>query len=97
MKKDIREMIAIWIVIPKGVVDHKGKVLHRPIVAGEGIEKEIVPERLEDKERALDERICCGEITVVPDHLAGQSRQVNQEGETGQECNSTPVGGQSET
>ena len=58
-----------WVRVPEKVIKHVGQILDRPIVTRERVEKEIVPERFEDEERAFYEWIVSSEVSVVPDEL----------------------------
>src|SRR5437016_10429171 len=65
-----------WVRVPKKVIEHVGKILDRPVVTRERIEKEIVPGRFESDKGAIYERIISGEGNVVPDEASlnrGQS------------------------
>ena len=79
MPENIREMEAVGIGVPNQVIENVGDVLDRPIMGGEGIEKEIMPERLQDEDRAFDEGIVVGEVLVVPNELALERGEVDRE------------------
>jgi hypothetical protein len=76
--KDIRNMVAERVLVPQQVVEHVGPVLHRPVIAGERIEKEVMPEDLEKEDWALEKRITADEKSVVPDKLATEDREVSE-------------------
>jgi len=43
--------------VPEEVIDHVGKILHRPVMTCIGVEKEIVAERFKREQRTFDEWI----------------------------------------
>src|SRR5258708_7390656 len=71
-------MEPVRISIPNQVIENVGDVLDRPIMRRKGIEKEIVPETLQDKERALDERIVARQVLIVPDELPLEGREMHR-------------------
>ncbi len=79
------------VIVPKEVIQDERKILDRAIVRGVGIEKEIVPEGLEDEERAFDEGIVVREVKVIPDEFPGKSGSVNGDREQGEEACAQPV------
>src|SRR5206468_11213496 len=66
VQEDVAQMITGRIRTPKKVIDHVGEVLDWPVMAGEGIEKEVVPEGFEDEQGTLNEWIVANEINIVP-------------------------------
>ena len=62
-------MVSVGLGVPNQVIENVGDVLQGPIVPGVGIGKEIMAERFQNQERALDQRIVPGQIEIVPDEL----------------------------
>src|SRR5215813_5975390 len=79
VQENIGQMKAIRVIIPKEIVDHHRKVLHRPVMFGVGIEVEMVSKSFDREERTLDERIRFCEIIVIPDHFAGKRRKMDND------------------
>jgi hypothetical protein len=79
MPENIREMEAVGIGVPNQVIENVGDVLDRPVMRGEGIEKEIMPERLQDEDRAFDKGIVVRQVLVVPDELALERGEMDRE------------------
>ena len=74
-------MESVGVGIPHEVIENIGDVLDRPVMGREGIEKEIMPEALQNEERAFDERIVVRQVLVVPNELALEGREVDGESE----------------
>ena len=91
VQQDIGEVKSISVIVPKEVIEGKRKVLDRTIVRGIGIEKEIMPKRLQDQQWAFNKWIVVGEIDIIPDQLAGEGWGVNDKGDKRQEAGATPV------
>src|SRR4030081_3759899 len=72
-------MEPVRIGVPNQVIENVGDVLDWPVMGRKGIEKEIVPKTLQDKERALDERIVARQVQVVPDQLSLERREMHRE------------------
>jgi hypothetical protein len=72
MPEHVREVIAGPIGIPDQVIDGVGDVLDWSVMRGKRVEKEVMTKRLEDQERALDERIITNEELIIPDQLTLQ-------------------------
>jgi hypothetical protein len=85
-------MESIRVVGPESIIDHEGKILHRPIMRRKGVEKEIVPKGFQREERALDERVALREIVIIPDQLPTERRKVDKEGGQTQDRDAKPVG-----
>jgi hypothetical protein len=79
MQQEIREMKAVGVGIPKTVVEKIGERLDGAIVRRKGLRKEVMPEALQNQERALDEWILQRQILVVPNALAVQAPRPNQQ------------------
>ena len=60
-RADVQENVAKvktdCVGVPEKVIDHVGKILHRPVMTRIGVEKEIVAECFEREQRAFDEWI----------------------------------------
>ena len=62
-------MKAVRIRVPKEVIKNEGNILHRSIMAGVGIEEEIVAKGFQDQDRAFNKGIVPGQEFVVPEKL----------------------------
>ena len=70
-------MVPVTVSVPKQVIENVGEILDGPIVPRIGIGKEIMTERFQDQERALDHRIVPSKIEIVPDKLPLERGDVN--------------------
>ena len=61
MQEEIRQVKAVGIAVPEKIIDDEGEILHRSIMRGEGIEKEVMTKRFEDEKRTFDERVVSNE------------------------------------
>ena len=57
VQENVAKMKTSRVGIPEKVIDHVGKILHRPVMTRIGVEKEIVAECFEGEQRAFDEWI----------------------------------------
>ena len=69
MEQDVRQMEAVGIGVPEKIIQDEGGVLDRSIMPGEGVEKKMVAEGLEDQDRTFDERIIARQILIIPHQL----------------------------
>ena len=70
MPQDTREMESVAFGVPNQVIENIGEILDWPVVPSVRIGKEIMAERFQDQERALDQRIVASQIDIVPDEIA---------------------------
>src|SRR3982074_1444053 len=87
-------MEAEFVRIPKKVISEVGDVLDRPVMRGKGIEKQVVAQRFQDQEWALDERIIEREILIIPDALSLQGRRSHDDADNYEEKNAQPFSAQ---
>jgi hypothetical protein len=69
VQQRIGEVEAKFVGVPKEIIKDEGDILNRSVVGRERIQKQVVAERFQDKERALNERIVARKILVVPNSL----------------------------
>ena len=81
MQQQIGEMKAEGVGIPEKVIGHEREVLHRPIMPGERVREEMVPEDLEREQRAFDEGAVAREKFVVPQEFAREGGCSNHDGD----------------
>jgi general stress protein YciG len=85
-------MKAEGVVIPEKVVCHEREVLQRPIMAGERVREELVPEDFEHEERTFDEGAVASEKFVVPQEFAREGGCSNQDGDEQKKERTQPIG-----
>ena len=61
MQEEVRQVKAVGIAIPEKIIDDEREILHRSVMRGEEIGKEIVTKRFEDEKRTLNERVVSNE------------------------------------
>jgi myo-inositol-1-phosphate synthase len=91
MEQNVREMKSVGVALPKQVIHHKGKTLDGPVIRREQVQKKIMPEDLENKDRAPDQGIVVHEGDVVPDHLALQRRNSDNKTDDAKEQAAQPI------
>ena len=69
MEEQIGEMKTKGVGMPEKIVGDEREILHRSIMPGKGIGKEVMPKDLEREQWALDEGAVAGEKVVIPDKL----------------------------
>ena len=79
-----------FVRVPKKVIGEVGDVLDRPVMRGKGIEKQVMAQRFQDQERALDEGIVEREILIIPDALSLQGRRSHDDADNYEEKNAQP-------
>ena len=91
MEEQIGEMKTEGVGMPEKVIDDEREVLHRPIMPGERIGKEVMPKDLEREQRAFDEGAVAREKGVVPDKLAGERRRPDQDADDQERKGAQPM------
>jgi hypothetical protein len=66
VQEDVAEVKTGCVGVPEKVIDHVGKILHRPVMTRIRVEKEIVAKCFEREQRAFDEWVVSREEQVVP-------------------------------
>ena len=79
MVTDVRKMIAKFIREPEPVIEHVGDVLDRAVIEGERVEKEVVPENLENEDRTLEKWVSADKPGIVVEELAIQGCPVRSQ------------------
>ena len=75
MPEDVRDVETVGLSAPEQIVEAIRDVLDGAIVRRKSVGKKIVPERFENQEGTLNERVRSDEIFIVPDELAAQGRK----------------------
>src|SRR5437870_4420535 len=91
MEQNVGEMKSVGVALPKQVIHHKGKTLDGPVMRREQVQKKIMPEDFENKDRAPDQGIVVHEGDVVPDHLALQRGHSDNKTDDNEEQTAHPI------
>ena len=79
MQQHVRHVKSPRVCVPEKVIDHVGDVLDRPVMGRERVDKQIVPKRFQNEERALDKRIVAREVIIVPNAFTLEGWRVNDD------------------
>jgi hypothetical protein len=70
VQQRIGEVESKFVGVPKEIIKDERDILNRSVVGRERIQKQVVAERFQNKERTFNERVVAREILVVPNSLA---------------------------
>ena len=71
-------MVSEWISGPHPVIEHVTDILDRSVIDGKGIEKEPMPEGLEQKDGALKHWVIPNQIEIIPQAIPIERRRVDK-------------------
>jgi hypothetical protein len=70
VQQRIGEVESKFVGVPKEIIKDERDILNGSVVGRERIQKQVVAERFQNKERTFNERVVAREILVVPNSLA---------------------------